>query len=153
MLTETLRERLTQAMKFAPTDPKEEKTRDVLRVVLADVDALRMGKGQGGRPVTDEQVSAIMRRVIQGNEETMLAIARLATQKLREENEILASFLPIEPTVEEIMAKLDPIAADLRAAKGDGQATGLAVKTLKQAGLTISGDKVANLVKQIRSIV
>jgi hypothetical protein len=39
----------------------------------------------------------------------------------------------------------------LKGAKNDGQATGLAMKHLRQKGLAVQGDEVASIVKDVRA--
>ena len=48
-------------------------------------------------------------------------------------------------------ASFNAIAADLKGAKNDGQATGLAMKHLRQQGLAVLGEDVAAAVRQLRA--
>jgi hypothetical protein len=52
---------------------------------------------------------------------------------------------------EAIRKELEAVAADLRGAKGEGQATGMAMKHLKGKGLAVLGEDVAVAVKEIRA--
>ena len=75
--------------------------------------------------------------------------AHEAYAKLGRENVYLETLLPKTLDRDAIRKELEPIAAELKAAKSDGQATGLAVKHLKQKGLAVLGEDVAAAVKQL----
>ena len=75
---------------------------------------------------------------------------RVWLAKLTAENTFLQTLLPDTLLVEEIVAQLHEVADAVRAAKNDGQATGLAMKHLKPKGLRVLGDDVSAAVKKMR---
>ena len=72
-------------------------------------------------------------------------------EELDEEYAYLDLLLPKSLGIEEIKAALVSVVADLKSAKSDGQATGLAMKTLKQLKLTVLGNDVSQAVKELRT--
>ena len=95
--------------------------------------------------------------MIAGNNETRHELekrgqtAHEAYARLAKEIAYLETLLPRSLDQAAIQRELDPIAADLKGAKNHGQATGLAMKHLKQKGLVVQGEDVAATVKQIRA--
>jgi hypothetical protein len=69
---------------------------------------------------------------------------------LARENAILLGLLPATLTPDQIVEKLGSVAADVRAAKNDGQATGVAMKHLKSMGTAVQGNDVTAAVKKMR---
>ncbi len=76
---------------------------------------------------------------------------RDAYVRLGQENAYLETLLPRTLDRDAIRKELAPVAAELKAAKSDGQATGLAIKHLKQKGLAVLGEDVSAAVKQLRA--
>ena len=64
--------------------------------------------------------------------------------------DILSSYLPKSLSVDEITQALAPVTAQIKAAGNDGQATGIAMKQLKSAGLTVNGKDVGLAIKELR---
>ena len=73
------------------------------------------------------------------------------SERLGRENSYLETLLPRTLDQAAIRKELEPIAAQLKGAKNDGQATGMAIKHLKQKGLAVLGEDVAAAVKQLRA--
>jgi hypothetical protein len=71
--------------------------------------------------------------------------------RLARENAYLGTLLPKTLDRAAIRAELGPIAAELKEARNDGQATGLAMKHLRQKGLAVQGEDVAAAVKELRA--
>ena len=63
---------------------------------------------------------------------------------------MLATLLPRTMSVDDLVAALGAQAEAIRAAKSDGQATGVAMKHLKTTGGAFEGNDVAAAVKKIR---
>lgn len=152
MLAETIRSRMIAAMKSGNTVE-----RDVMRVVKGDLDT---ATARSGKQPTDEEAARIVRKTIEANGETIrlmegetgcstMHVAR--KQQLEKENEILNSLLPKTLTQEEIQRILICRIDDIKAAKNDGQATGIAVKYLKETGATALGSDVSAVVKKFRT--
>ena len=55
------------------------------------------------------------------------------------------------PDLIEIVPLDKPVRAEIIGAKNDGQATGMAMKHLKQKGLAVLGEDVAAAVRQLRA--
>jgi uncharacterized protein YqeY len=144
MLLDDLKAKITVAVKA-----KDEVARDVLRLALGEV---QTGEARASRPLKDEEIAAIIKKLVKSNEET-LALAGDGPQAptLRKEIEVLSSLLPKTMSVAELVEALASQKDALRAAKGDGPATGIAMKHLKSAGLVFEGNDVAAAVKTIRS--
>ncbi len=147
MLLDTLKDHITRAVKA-----KDDVARDVLRLVLGEA---QTAEARSGRPLSDEEVAGIVRKLVKSNEETLAAAAAAGDEPraaaLRHEIALLSALLPKGLSVEEIVAALAPQADALRAAKSDGQATGMAIKHLKASGAVVDGTDVAAAVRSIRS--
>jgi len=144
-LLETLRSRALAAMKARDTV-----TTTILRLAQSEVQAAEL---RAGRPLTDDEGFAVVRKLLKSNEETLAAGAgdaqRAAT--LAREITILTELLPRALTATQLEALLGPVATAIRAAASDGQATGVAMKHLKSTGVSASGADVALAVKALRS--
>ena len=144
MLLEAIRARVTQAVK-----EKDEVARDVLRLTLGEV---QMAEVRSGKALVEDEIAAIVRKLVKSNEETLAAAADgPLAPSLRREIEVLTALLPKTMSVEDLVAALAPLAEALRAAKNDGQATGVAMKHLKTTGGTFTGQDVTAAVKQLRA--
>ncbi|HVJ19063.1 MAG TPA: GatB/YqeY domain-containing protein [Polyangiaceae bacterium] len=144
MLSEEIKARMFKAMKAGNVLEKE-----ILRVAMGEIttDAARPGKTG-----SDEEVQAILRKLIKSNEESLGQTADDAQKDvLRQEIAVLASFLPKSLGVDEIVSALGPVESAIKAAGNDGQATGVAMKHLKASGAVVSGKDVTEAVKRIRS--
>jgi uncharacterized protein len=143
MLLDEIKAQMFQAMKAGKIVEKE-----ILRVAVGEITTEAAREGRKGN---DEEAQAILRKLIKSNEESLTASEDAAKRSvLEEENRILSAFLPKLLSVEEIVAALAPVAAGVKAAGNEGQATGVAMKHLKSAGALVSGKDVALAVKQLR---
>jgi uncharacterized protein YqeY len=143
MLVDDMKKRLTAAMK-----DRDEVAKDVLRVALGEIQTI---EARTNKTLKDEEAVAIVRKLVKSNEETIAAggdSPRSAT--LRRENEVLLELLPKTLTVAQIVEILAPQHEAIRAAKADGQATGVAMKHMKTTGATYDGADVGTAVRQIR---
>jgi uncharacterized protein YqeY len=159
VIIDDIKKRIAIAMKAGDTV-----ARDVLRLALGEIQTAEARKNA---PASDEEATAAVRKLIKSNEETLgLAgegerpevppeAGRLPAWQLRDvlrrELEVLRTLLPQELTVDDIVAALGSQVEAIKAAKGDGQATGIAMKHLKAAGATVSGANVGEAVKKLRS--
>lgn len=143
-LLQTIKNQVIQAMKA-----KDTLTRDVLRVLQGDIE---MHHTRTGEHMTDDEAQKVVRKLIKSNQETLAVKPDdAAAEKLNREIAILEALLPRTLSVEEIVAALAPVQADIKAAGNDGQATGVAMKHLKPQGLAVEGKDVSAAVMQIRS--
>jgi uncharacterized protein YqeY len=144
-----LQAQLKEAMKT-----RNDLAKNLLRIVLGEVSTL---KARTGKEPADTEVHGIIRRVIAGNNETRKELeqhaqtAHEAYARLAQENSYLETLLPKTLDQAAIKKELDAIAAELKAAKSDGQATGLAMKYIKQKGLAVLGEDVAAAVRHVRT--
>ena len=143
-MIDALKARITEAMKARRTVE-----RDILRVALGE---LQNHENRTGAPPPAEEAQRIIMKLIKSNQESIALTPSAETRaKLEEENQVLATLLPRTLGVAEIAAALAPIAAELRAAKGEGPATGQAMKFLKTLGASVEGKDVGEAVKQVRA--
>ena len=144
MLVDDLKKQITGAMKSGDVV-----ARDVLRLALGEIQTAEARKSA---PATEEEAVAALRKLIKSNEETLgLTTDDGRASTLRREIEVLSALLPKQLTVDEIVANLAPEHEAIKAAKNDGQATGIAMKHLKASGAAVSGNDVGAAVKKIRS--
>ena len=143
MLIDQIKARMFQAIKSGAVVEKE-----ILRVAVGEIttDAARPGR-QGN----DEEAIAILRKLLKSNEETLAATTDAEKRAaLTQEMEVLATYLPKSLSVDEILLALAAVAGPIKAAGNDGQATGIAMKQLKSAGLTVNGKDVGLAIKELR---
>lgn len=135
-------ERLREEINMYPFQSSE---RRLLKVVLGEFQRKAVGKS-----ASDEAGYNVVRKMIKANEENS---ARLGeddprTQVFKEENQVMAMLLPKWWDADEIQAHLD--LELIRSAKNDGQAMGLAMRTLKGLDAPVEGDVVKAVVSKIR---
>jgi uncharacterized protein YqeY len=143
MLADDIKKRMLGALKAGKTVEKE-----ILRVALAEI---QTADARGAEP-SDANATAILRKLIKSNEET-LGHAKDPEQRstLEQEIAILRSLLPATLGVDQIVEALAEVRDALRAAANDGQATGIAMKRLKADGAEVNGKDVTEAVKRIRA--
>ena len=148
-LLETLRERLTASRRAGNAVEM-----GVLQVVLGEAST---HEARTGKKPSDEEVEKLIRKTILGNQETLGILQQRGLTagdnfaKLTAENALLQSLLPKTLSVDEIALHLADVADAVRAARNDGQATGVAMKHLKGKNLKVLGEDVAQAVKKLRS--
>jgi uncharacterized protein YqeY len=145
MLIDEIKARMTRAMR-----ERDEVVRNILGLAVGEI---QTAEARANRALGDEEATAVVRKLLKSNEET-LALAGADDARapaLRREIEVLASLLPKSMTVDQIAEALSPIADAIRAAKSDGQAMGVAMKHLKAAGAVVGAPDVQQAVKRVRS--
>ena len=144
MLKDTINTRIRAAMKEGRTLEKE-----ILRVALGEI---QTAEHRTSKDATDAEAEAIIRKLIKSNQETLAATSDGEKRTtLESEIAILDTLLPKTLSVEEIVALLAPVADAIKAAGNDGQATGVAMKTLKASGAAVLGNDVSAAVKKLRA--
>jgi uncharacterized protein YqeY len=144
MLADVLKKQMMQAM----TD-KDDVARTVLGVARGEV---QTAEARANRPLTDDETAAILRKLVKSNEETLAASPEAGgAAALKREIEVLTALLPARLSAAQIVEALASQKDAIRAAKSDGQATGVAMKHLKSSGASFDGADVAAAVKQIRA--
>lgn len=144
MFKDEINTRIKVALKSGNTLEKE-----ILRVALGEIQTI---EHRVSKTLPDDEAMAIVRKLIKSNEETLEHTADAEKKKqLVDEVAILTSLLPKSLSVDEIVALLAPVSDAIRAAGNDGQATGVAMKSLKASGASVNGKDVSEAVKRIRS--
>jgi len=144
-LTETIRSQFNVSLK-----ERNEVKKSILRVVLGDLSTL---ESRSGKKASDEEVKRVLKKIVEGNTETLqyLKPEHPSYVKLTAENHILNSLLPKSLSKQEIKEALSDLLEEIKSAKSDGQATGMAMKFLKQAGKEVDGNTVSETIKEVRS--
>ncbi len=143
MLTDEIRAQMIQAMKA-----KDDRTKAILRVALGEV---QTNEASSGEKLDDAGVQKILRKLVKSIEETLKVSAQDDRKAILEhELVVLGALLPQTLTKDQVVAALADALDEVRAAKSDGQATGVAMKHLKAAGAAVSGQDVAAAVREIR---
>ncbi len=143
MLTDQIRARVKEAMKARNVVEKE-----ILKVALGEIETEQTRRGAD---MSDADVEKVLRKLVKSNRETHDATSDPDKQAvLREEIAILESLLPKTLGEDEIVAALAGVADAIRSAPGDGPATGVAMKHLKQIGATVDGKTVSAAVRKLR---
>lgn len=125
--------------------PFQSSERRLLKVVLGEFQRKAVGKS-----ASDEAGYNVVRKMIKANEENSDRLGEddPRTQVFEEENQVMAMLLPKCWDADEIQAHLD--LELIRAAKNDGQAMGLAMRTLKGLDAPVEGNVVKAVVSKIR---
>lgn len=129
--------------------------RDILRLIISEVQS---AEAKQNKTFTSEQIESVIRKLIKDNDESLTFVqpGDERRTKLLEENLILNKLLPTTLSQEEIevfLLKSDgPEFEQIQNAKNDGQATGIAMKSLKSANQKVLGDDVKAVVAKIRKI-
>jgi len=143
MLSDQIKARMFQAIKA-----KADVEKEILRVAMGEITTEAARPGRVG---SDEEVQAILRKLVKSNEETLASTTEADKRAvLTQEIEILSAFLPKSMGPEEILAALAPVVEQIKAAGNDGQATGIAMKQLKAAGAVVNGKDVTAVIKDLR---
>ena len=130
-LHDDLKARVTAAVKAG-----DSATRDTLRTVIGEA-----------------QMEALRRKGVAGLKETIPLAKKDGRDTAAQEAELvlLEALLPKAWDREAITAALAPVRDEVRAAKNDGQAMGVAMKALKAAGAATTPDDVKAVVAAIRA--
>lgn len=143
MLIDEIKKRMMQAMKAKDTVAK-----DVLSLAAGEI---QMGGVRAGRDLSDLEQMQAVRKLIKSNKETLGMTSDSAkSDALKKEISVLEALLPAKMTAEQIAAALEGQKEAIRAAKSDGQATGIAMKQLKASGAEVDSDDVAAAIKSLR---
>lgn len=140
-LKETIRKQIIDA-----TKQRAEVQKNVLKVVLGEIDTL---ESRQGKQFTDEDCCRVIKKTLQGVEE-MLSY-KPDEPKFQEEKNILQALLPKEMSVHDLKVSLNAKAEEIKAAKSDGQATGIAMKFFKENNIPVDGNVVKKVVTEIRA--
>jgi uncharacterized protein YqeY len=120
---------------------KQDSNVQILKVVLGELQ-------RSMKPPTDETCYQTIKKMVQNNEETYKL---RPSDTLAKETSFLKSLLPVELTMEEISHHLLNVMSQIREAKSEGMAIGIAMKVLKATGQGVNSAMVASIVKSVRS--
>lgn len=149
-MKQQIREQMMAATKAGRTIEKE-----ILKVVVADIESAEYRNA--GQPLSTEDVYKVVKSIVKGVEEMLQYQPNNST--LLQEREVLVKLmsdmeknLPRYLTLEEISGLLKDAGVQIRNAAKDGQATGIAIRHLKEKcpDSAFSGDLVAQVVKEMR---
>lgn len=145
---EQLKQKLMTARK-----ERDAATLAILKVIVGEVEAIAY---KTGKPPTDEQVIKVIRKMVASNEETMSHMEG-GRAPLLLETEYLKGLLPQTASREVISFYLkENCLEEIKSAKSDGQAVGIAIKKLKEAiangnsGAVADNADVAAVVAELR---
>jgi uncharacterized protein len=144
MLIDEIKTRMTRAMR-----ERDDVVRNILGLAVGEI---QTAEARANRALGDDEATAIVRKLLKSNEETLALTSADDARAgvLRREIEALTALLPKSMTVDEIAAALGPVTDAIRAAKSDGQAMGVAMKHLKAAGAVASAPDVQQALKRVR---
>mgnify|MGYP006320764971 CR=1 FL=1 len=125
--------------------------KSILKVVLGEFQQ----KNTTGK-ATEADGYKIIEKIVNGNNETLgyLKADDARASIMQEENEVVSALLPTYLTADEVLLKIigEPqLLADVKSAKGDGQATGVVSKWCKAQKLEAKGDVIKEVVTKIRA--
>ena len=125
--------------------------KSILKVVLGEFQQ----KNTTGK-ATEAHGYKTIAKVDNGNNETLgyLKADDARASIMQEENEVVSALLPTYLTADEVLLKIigEPqLLADVKSAKGDGQATGVVSKWSKAQKLEAKGDVIKEVVTKIRA--
>lgn len=126
------------------TKARKDVAKNILKVILSEISSQELAK-----PLINEDIIKIIRKVIQGIDETLKYLQQNCGNylKLIEEKQVLETFLPTCLTEEEIRQELE--IDKLKQCKSEGQAIGMAIKQLKEKNKVFLGETVSKLIKVI----
>jgi uncharacterized protein YqeY len=125
--------------------------RDILRVVVGEINTLENSSPQNGKQLTTDQIYKIIRKLVIGNTETLQHQTGDRVTVLEQQNVILESLLPKLLSEDEIRFKLTELYNQIVACKSVGQACGLAMKHFKEQGDSVDGNAVKAVVESIKT--
>lgn len=140
-----IKSRMISAMKSGNTVE-----RDIMRLIKGETDT---ENARTGKVITDEDVAKVIRKIVEANTETLKLMTEADSRRklLNEELSILNDLMPKFLNKDEIIEKLTEKYDDIKNAKNDGQATGIAMKFFKERSILVNGNDVSSAVKQIRN--
>lgn len=147
MLMEAIKNDILQAMR-----EKHDIKKSILRVLLGELNTLE-GRNQ---KINDQIVHNTIQKLIVSNNESIqkLTDAGKDTAVLAEENAILKDYLPnywSAEQIDEFFQSRVTVVEEIKTAKSEGMAIGIAVKVLKAALAPVNNADVRNFVLSTRT--
>lgn len=138
---------MLKELKQQITDARKARDGDRLRTLQVVVGEIETAESRTGKPLEDSQIHKIIRKIIAGNDET---IEHRPDESLVAENVMLNAFLPQMWSQQQIVDALAEDHQAIQEARSDGQAMGIAMKTIKKLNAPAEADVVKSVVAQIR---
>jgi uncharacterized protein YqeY len=148
-LKDAVRAKFEQAKRGGNREEKQ-----LLSVILGEIST---AEARSGKELSEADVDKLLRKMVESNTETLTQLKSHnraddpQAAVLEREIAFLKSLLPQTPDAAAITKALEPVRAEIRNAKNDGQAMGLAMKHLKSLSVNAQGQDVSAVVKQIRA--
>jgi uncharacterized protein YqeY len=137
---------IKERIKTATLNGKEIE-KNILKLALSEILSYQMKIGS----ISAEKTDSILRKLIQSNEEAIkLYKDENRINNLKEEIEVLNSFLPKLWDKSQIVSELRAVVEQIKLAKSEGQAIGVAMKKLKESKAPVNSNDVSDVVKNIR---
>lgn len=140
-LKETIRKQIVETTKL-----RMEAQKNVLKVVLSEID---LQESRNGKQFTDEDCCRVIRKTLQGVEEMLTY--KPNDPKFEAEKATLKGLLPKELDFADLKSALSSKVDEIKAAKSEGQGTGIAMKFFKERSIIVDGNTVKKVVAEIRT--
>jgi uncharacterized protein YqeY len=134
------------------------KAKDAISASLLTVlysEAVNVGKNQGNRLTTDDEVIAVIKKMVKSSEQNIEIYTKAKKQEAlvltQKELIILSKYLPKAPSMDEVKSRVDEIIKSNNWAK-ESATMGKVMKELKvQYGSTLDGAATSKLLKELLS--
>jgi uncharacterized protein YqeY len=155
-LFDTIRSEILTATKNG-----DEVTKNIFKVVLSAISMIESSKHRVpiGAKVSDVEIGTIVKETLEGVNKTLTFLKESDRDypKYCSERATLTAFMELVPKEPEnlpkeaVVAALSGLVDEIKAAKSDGAATGIAMKLVKAEKLLTTGAMVSEIVKEIRT--
>lgn len=148
-LKDTIRSQITEA-----TKNRKDSQKNVLKVILGEIDTQesranpKLGLTHPAA-LADVEIHKIIKKTLQGIEEMLQY--KPDDEGLQVEKATLQALLPKELTEEDIKNSLAAKVDEIKAAKSEGQATGVVMKFFKEQSISVDGSLVKKIVAELRA--
>jgi uncharacterized protein len=151
VLVDEIKARITRARR-----EKDDVARDVLGLALGEI---QTAEARANRSLRDDEAVAVVLKLLKSNEETLSLASEdgaggqgpeLRALALRHEIQVLSSLIPATLSPDSIERELASVADEVRAAKSEGQAMGVAMKHIKTTGARVESASVLQAIQRLR---
>ncbi|NJK88899.1 MAG: GatB/YqeY domain-containing protein [Myxococcales bacterium] len=122
--------------------------KSILKVALGEI---QTAEARAQSDMSDEEAQKVLKKLVKSIDESLEVIRDDRRDTLLQERDILQSLLPRGLSIDELQEALLPVAPAIVSARGEGPATGVAMKHLRAQGLSAEGKDVAAAVERIRA--
>lgn len=148
-LKDTIRNQIVEA-----TKNRKDSQKNVLKVILGEIDTQesranpKLGLTHPAA-LADVEIHKIIKKTLQGIEEMLQY--KPGDEGLQVEKATLQALLPPEMSLYNLKVSLTAKAEEIRAAKSEGQATGIAMKFFKENNIGVDGAVVKKIIAEMRT--